>query len=430
MNQKASRARRHQRGAVLLFAIGTLAGLVAIVAIVASSQQIMARARINRLNKLNARTMAESGIQLALATLSQQSPTATTQNDQWNQLGGSPDQPGSMEYNVAGGSFRVQVIDANSLIDINTVTLPQLQLLPLTTAQIDCLLDWRETGTTARADGAKDDFYSSLTNPYLTRLGRFYSVQDLLLVDNFVPQTLYDTGQDIGSSVSLTAGDSNQQPVLASLLTTDSLSPNLNPQGQAKLNVNSQSLTANLIEQKGIPAPIANLIASRKPITSLSQLMQIPGVSGQFAQTILDELGTQTGTQAEGLIDLNTAGLSVLNTVPGMTSDVAQAIVNQQTTGFTSLSQLLSLTAGSPSQLQNLLDYFCVASNTFIVRVEGTYGTTHCDLQAVVQLSTDGKPQLYSLEETPFPNMPVRWGWYTVTNNTVVVDPSQVNANP
>ncbi len=419
---------RKNQGLALLVSIAMLAGLLAIVAALAAQQEAVSRQRINRMDLSNAKIMAQAGVAFALATLSQQSANATTQNDQWNQIGGQPTQPGSLRYDDAGGTFRIQILDANSLIDINTVTQAQLQNLPLTSAQVDSLLDWREPGTTARADGAKDDFYTALPNPYLTRLGRFYSVEDLLLVDNWVPQTLYDTAQDLGSSVSLTSGNSNTQPTLDTLLTTDSLSPNTNPQGQTKININSTNFTAQQLEQRGIPPFIANAIFARKPITSLSQIFTLPGVGGQTANAILDQVTTQPGSEAEGLLDLNTVTLPVLNTVPNMTPDIATAIINQQQTGFTGLTGLLSLSAGTQSALQNLVDYFCVASDTFIVRVQGTTGNTHYDLQATIQIQ-NGKVQVTSEKECEFPDMPVRWGWYQVTNDTVLVDPSQVVTN-
>lgn len=419
---------RKNQGIALLISIGLLAGLLAIVATIAVQESTVSKARTNRINKENAKMMAQAGIAFALATLSQQSASATTQNDQWNQVGGQPTQPGSVRYDDAYGTFRVQILDANSLIDINTATQAQLQNLPLTQAQVDCLLDWREPGTTARADGAKDDYYTALTNPYLTRLGRFYSIEDLLLVSNWVPQTLYDTGQDLGSSVSLTSGSSNQQPTLDTLLTTNSLSPNTNAQGQTKININAQNFTAAQLQQRGIPPFIANAIFARKPISKLSQIYTLPGVNGQMANSLLDQVTTQPGSEQEGLLDLNTVTLPVLNTVPNMTPDVAQAIINQQQTGFTGLSSLLSLSAGTQSSLQSLVDYFCVASNTFIVRVQGTSGSTNYCMQATIQLQNN-KVQVTSEKVCQFPNMPVRWGWYTVTSDTVLVDPSQVNTN-
>ena len=87
---------------------------------------------------------------------------------------------------------------ASSLININTVSTTTadqalLNNLPLTQQEIDSLLDWTSTSTTARTDGAKDDYYNALPTPYNTKLGTLSTLSELLLIQGWVGVDLYGT---------------------------------------------------------------------------------------------------------------------------------------------------------------------------------------------------------------------------------------------
>ena len=96
-----------------------------------------------------------------------------------------------MQYVVNDVAFRVQIIDAASLVNLNRASEAQLQNMNLTTAQIDSLLDWREEGETARTEGAKDEFYQNLPQPYSAAKGRLHDIKDVLLVKDWVPSTVF-----------------------------------------------------------------------------------------------------------------------------------------------------------------------------------------------------------------------------------------------
>lgn len=174
--------RRRQRGAIFVVTLAILAGLTAIVASVALSQRFVIKAEAHSLEEQRARVAAEAGIQRAVETLcdagssgSTAAPTAgvnsgsnvnsgsaTTLQDDWAMLGST----GSDRFQLKDSSFRLQILDASSLVNLNTATQQQLQNLPLTTEQIDSLLDWVSAGENARSDGGKDSYYNALSTPY------------------------------------------------------------------------------------------------------------------------------------------------------------------------------------------------------------------------------------------------------------------------
>jgi type II secretory pathway component PulK len=129
-------------------------------------------------------------------------------------------------------------------------------------------------------------------------------------------------------------------------------------------------------------------------------------------------IGSETGR-----ININTAPAAVLQTIPNLTSDIAQSIVNQQQTGFPNMGSLLTVSGlTTATSVQNFLDYFTVKSQTFLVRVVGTCGTAQVPLQATLSVTTAATGStvtIQSMDEQPFNDMTGRWGWQATTNNDI-----------
>ena len=124
-----------RRGAILVMTLAVLTAVIAVLAGAAAMQQLAFKAAINRTDRERARLMAESGLQRALTSLASQNPNATTQNDEWFTLGTS----GNDKFLLDDGSFRLQIVDANSLVNLNTAAQEQLLRLPLTEEQVRVL---------------------------------------------------------------------------------------------------------------------------------------------------------------------------------------------------------------------------------------------------------------------------------------------------
>ncbi len=393
-------------------ALALLSAIVAVLASIAAVQRSAVEAAINRAQTERARMAAESGLERALAALESVQMGLVRSDDEWAAFG-----RGEERYLLDGGSFRVEIVDACSRIDINTVDQLQLELLNLTNEQIESLLDWREPELQPRPEGGKDEFYNNLAEPYNTKLRPFDSVDELLLVKGWDGPTLYEplgstqtTGPVFGSGL--------ENLPLAEMLTADAFCRNLAPDGEAKLNANT--VDANQMIQRGIPTQVAQAIVQRRTqqgtFASMSQVLSVPGVNLSNAGTILDVLTVTGDAEIRGRINLNTASQAVLETIPDLGSDVALSIANQG--GFTSYSEVAAISGVDLRILGILADRTTLGSSSFLVRVIGTAGRMSVALEAVVR-NRAGRWVVEKVSQPPFGDMAARWGWVEETANEV-----------
>ncbi len=108
----------------------------------------------------------------------------------------------SWRYSIVGVNFDSQEVprfgltDEASKVNINVASRDQLLRLPkMNSSLVDCLLDWRERGEKARSDGAKDEYYMGLSQPYHCKCGPIDSIEELLLVKGFTSSILF--GEDM-----------------------------------------------------------------------------------------------------------------------------------------------------------------------------------------------------------------------------------------
>ncbi len=419
---------RTQRGTAFVITVAVIGALVAIVASVAAIVNVDADVRQNRQESKRARIIVNSGLQYALSTLEGQSATTTLQTDGWATTGGSSfTSPADIVYQVNDGFFRVQIVDACSLININTAPAAQLESLPLSQEQVDSLTDFRSAGETALPDGAKDDFYNSLTNPYNAKLGALDSVDELLQVQYFTRDTIYDTPtvQPINGAAQTTTGNSGLQPSIASMITVDATPATAAGGG---INVSTAGGNTTQLSQQltalGLPVNIVTQIVQRRPITTYGALLRIPGVTVAQATIMLTRLSVGAAATTSK-INVNTATQAVLQTLPGMTSDVATAIVSQQATGFTTLGSILSVPGITVAGAAGFIDSVTVGSQTFLIRLIGWVGNTQIALEATVSV-TGGTPKIIKIADQAFPNMDVRWNWGDAATSNTLVDPSTI----
>jgi type II secretory pathway component PulK len=410
---------RTQRGITLLMTLGVMTLLLAILAAAAASGRLAFKAQENRQLDRRAMLAAQAGVQWAMTELATVDANLVTLQDQW----ATTTQNGDQKFVVDNSSFRVQIVDAASLINLNTVTQEQLQNLNLTTEQIDCLLDWREPEFQPRAEGAKDEFYNVLDKPYNAKLGAFTTVDELLLVKGFTGPVLYQTPEEQGTSIISTNGSSVLDVPLVDVITVDSVSPNTTATGTTKLNANN--VQAFEMIQRGISPQIAQAIVTQRgggTFASLGAVLRAPGVSLVDAGVIMENLTVSGGTQLVGKINVNTASQAVLETLPEMTPDVASAIVSRQQSGIATMDELAAIPGVTLEMLQRYADQLAIGSQVFLVRCVGTAGRMSVAVEAVIRV-TDGVPTLLRLSRCPFADMPTRWGWETETaSETVLVE--------
>jgi type II secretory pathway component PulK len=417
------------KGYILIEALIAVAGLLALMAILVSDQQAHLDLVQGNLRQTRAEACADAAVQQALAVLSTTNEGLVTLNDTWAELGGqagtsqTQGTQGTEEYDFPDGtSFREQVVDAGSLINLNNVTEAQLQQLPLDQDQVDSFLDWIQPGENARTDGAKDSFYNALPTPYNAKLAQLTTVNELLLINNWTAQTLYQPPTD--STILSLATDSNGNVLpLAALFTTDSGAPNETVTGTTLVNLGagiSGSTATRLIGLGISPRIIARLRATGPglaPINNFPELFALPGMTTSQEALLLDNVTFSTATRTTGTINLNTATLPVLQSIPFVSSTVAEAIVQQQSSGFTTgLGELANLGLTGPL-LGEVATGFTVGSDTWIVRAYGQSGGVGSAEEAVVGFR-NSQLQIISINRLHTAGIPSWWGWDSTTTST------------
>jgi type II secretory pathway component PulK len=427
---------RRERGSAFVISIAVLAGLVAVLASIAASQRTAIQTQYGRQDRARARRAAESGIQRALAELANVSAAnpdaqnvsqvttntatgnAVTLQDEWAQLG----QNGDERFVLGRETFRLQIVDAASRINVNTAPQEQLERLPLTVEQIESLLDFRENGTTPRGQGGKDEYYGSLPEPYNAKLRALETVDELLQIRAWTPETLYRPVTDVASNNPLPVDAVGQTLPLVDLLTTVSYSPQIDPTGQARINVNTgneQQRTQRLQQAGFTPAAIAQITA-RNNWASIGEIAGLPALQDQDRQLVLNYLATDGQPRVAGLMNINTAPAELLATVPGITQDIAQAIVQRQGQGFASLGELTSIPGVTPEVLQQAAGRLTAISQVFAVRILGQAGNSRVALEAIVDVA-DGQPRLRQIHDVPYSDAPTRWGWAEETTTETIL---------
>ncbi len=104
-----------------------------------------------------------------------------------------------MPMAFGNGSYEVRIENISGRININLADKPLLQTMlsgfDLEESEMDIItdsiLDWRDKDRNHRLNGAEDDYYKSLPEPYESKDDDFESVEELLLVRGMTPEIFY-----------------------------------------------------------------------------------------------------------------------------------------------------------------------------------------------------------------------------------------------
>lgn len=105
------------------------------------------------------------------------------------------------DVKLGSGKFQYVITDEDGKLNINTATVMQLKHVFLESGVdvsevdtiVDSIVDWRDTNDLHMLNGAEEDYYRSLENPYSCKDAPFDSVEELLLVKGMTPEILYGT---------------------------------------------------------------------------------------------------------------------------------------------------------------------------------------------------------------------------------------------
>jgi len=108
------------------------------------------------------------------------------------------------EKELGRGRFRYVLDDEDGKLDINSAAAEQLRYVftesGVDTSDadiiVDSILDWRDANDLHMLNGAEEDYYRGLPEPYSCKDGFFDSLEELLLVKGISPEILYGSGGD------------------------------------------------------------------------------------------------------------------------------------------------------------------------------------------------------------------------------------------
>lgn len=255
------------------------------------------------------------------------------------------------------GGIRFGLTDEASKLNLNSATTSMVSRLPGMKASLtDALLDFLDADDVPRPEGAEQEYYNALPQPYRMHNGPLSTVEQLLLVRGFSPSVVL--GEDANRNFSLDPNeddgdereppddaDGRLQPGLLPLLTVYSREPNTDRSGKRRFNLNTPG--AALTETNDLPSAfvafVSELGTSKSVVMDPAELLDatvtLSGPDGQERAVptgigkdslgmVLDRFTGSVEAELVGRINVNTAPASVLQLVPGIDNALAESILS------------------------------------------------------------------------------------------------------
>lgn len=248
---KAGATLRSEEGIALIIVLWVLAFLMFLVIEFAYTMRVETSAVRNFKDETKARHLALAGINMAVAEISEQYDIVYLDSEGEMVFGKKIKQimepvESKREREVDGGLISYRLRGEAGKLNINAATREMLiSLLKATGVEpverdmiADSILDWRDENHEFHLNGAEDDYYGSLPEPYGSKDGDFDTVEELLLVRGVTPDIFYGTGlvpPEFGIGV---PGTSQEE---ASGFTSEykGIEPYLTAKSNGKVNINT-----------------------------------------------------------------------------------------------------------------------------------------------------------------------------------------------
>ena len=346
---------------------------------------------------------------------------------------GSSEEPQGIVFGVADEESRLNVNHASSE-ELN-------KLYEINPAVVAAIVDYRDEDNRVSTAGAESDYYVSLQPPYLPRNAPIATTRELLMIRGVSRELLFgeDANQngildpeedDGGESDPPDNRDGLLDAGWSGLLTCDSAVRNINAAGQERVNV--QTADENSLTQvRGISMELAKAIVAYRgqnrlenlvdllEVKAMSQPSQPPpqpsptanrsGAGGPNVETraatpqagqpashpapqptgpnlisedlfmeIADDVTTVAGSEQPGAVNINTASVSVLMCLPGITRELAHAIVSHRKSAgfFPNVAWLLKVPGMNREILKQVAPRVTTRSETFRILSEGKIKST------------------------------------------------------
>ena len=204
----ARRALGSEDGIALIIVLWVLAFLMFLVIEFAYTMRVETSAVRNYKDETKARHLALAGINMAVAEISEKYDIVYLDEDGKVVFGKREKQvmeavEHKRERDMDGGTVSYRLEGEAGKLNLNTSTREMLvRLLKATGVEeverdmiADSILDWRDTNHEYHLNGAEDEYYGSLEEPYGSKDGDFDTIEELLLVRGVTPSIFYGTGK-------------------------------------------------------------------------------------------------------------------------------------------------------------------------------------------------------------------------------------------
>ncbi len=194
---------RHEsdkRGVALILVLWIMVILIAIAAEFTLSMRTELNITRNFMEEEESYQLALAGIEQAkLEIITAKEPFYAYMNEDGILVFGDDDINPVRRGKLENGMFSYKIIDEDRKLSINTASLPQLKYLIKNTGVditdvdtiVDSIIDWRDTNNLHMINGAEEDYYQSLENPYSCKDGPFDIIDELLLVKGVNREIFY-----------------------------------------------------------------------------------------------------------------------------------------------------------------------------------------------------------------------------------------------
>jgi DNA uptake protein ComE-like DNA-binding protein len=315
-----------------------------------------------------------------------------------------------------GGGIIFGVSDEESRLNVNTAATNELsQLQNMTPDVATAIVNWRGGDSTTVA--AEAQYYAGLQPPYQPRNGPFQTVRELLMVRGVTPELLL--GKDAHQNGLLAAAGENGNDFAfadsvdsadlgwAGIFTVDSTVQNVNAAGEDRVNIQTADQNA-LTAVNGITPQIARAVVAyrgQNRFQSIADLLDVTPAQNQnrggaqnsggsgnsdssqsgnkvvdenLFMDIADDITTDSGQNLTGAININTASLDVLVCLPGMSRELAQAVISlRQSNGFfANTGELLKVPGLTRDIFKQIAPLVTARSETFRILCEGKINST------------------------------------------------------
>jgi type II secretory pathway component PulK len=350
---------RSRRGAVLIAVIFVTVAIAGMALVLCRGVRVEAMASANHVAMTQAAAIERGAEQYVLAMLAQQA-------DSWMDLSESY----FYAVPMADGYFWLirpdygdaslplfGLIDEGSKVNLNSATPEMLIALPNMPPELTfSVVDWRDADSNIQDDGAENEYYMALAEPYYCKNAPFETVEEVLLVRGAYPQLLYGTAPEaalnvgrntaFGSSLSgAAATDYWVARGLYDLLTVHSRQPGTQTtttDGGAGGGGggNANSTTINITTNQGrnrLRARLEGSLSAQR-INEIAQAANGADdifefyfnakMTAEEAALLGDDIATTQNPPRQGRINLNTAPREVLMCLPNMDQSKADQIVS------------------------------------------------------------------------------------------------------